>query len=887
MPTALEKLIDLVISDRIFQENYGLLEEVSASQQVLNNDNANLDANKVGKIIKASSLISLSPKESHKKIAQKLNALLFGLYNDNQLVNYTIQILSSRLGNVPAITQSAVFRENNIYSLIDDTDGEQNFLFDPEIIANLNSERYLSEWILNQKSYYFNLEQRNIIDVLNKKSLVSFSAPTSFGKSFVVRFHIARLYSESRLGRILIIVPTKSLIDDFLESFLELKRNLNLGFSLKTHARNVDEENTPAECIFILTQERASFLLSRNPDFVKTFDLIYCDEAHYIARGYRGFVLRAVLKRLIETCGVSGLQEGGAKYIFTSPLIKNPNYYQLKLFSNLPTENTFHADITYSPVEKNLYIVEKGENQYQYFLLKESLADKTFKKRLYKIGPLTNLQFTDAINDEDISKDVAIVTNRQIAGKNILYVTSPILAHKYGLALARLLNDTEYIEDPEVLDIRRYISDHFSQDFNLFEMIKKGVGLHYGPMPVGLRRAMVQLYEKGKLKYLICTSTLLEGVNLPANNIFIFSANHGGSKHTPLSFWNLVGRAGRITYGLSGNVICIGKKVNDYKKLIENKESEIEDPEKESLQTSTRQIRLIESFTQNSYQYTRSDIREDLEYLIYELLTKPNTEAILKSTSLNEQQIIELLPYVAAAKNRLELPIEIIEQNPGIDPRLQDNLYRALNTAEGRNKLSEFLSIAQNPRGVTGEKIFQMLEATHLELKWPSNSFDAVSISRKIAQWLQEMSIADFVRQRTRHSEATGTEGYFQKIEWAVKVIRDLETSVSFLAPKYLKCLLDVSLFIMREEGYANEDSLDTIERFLFSIEAGVSSIVARYLYEKGVSRNIAIKAGNIVEEDIISEGFDDGFFNRDSVKEKLRNNLSAIAYRELMDHLD
>ena len=43
---------------------------------------------------------------------------------------------------------------------------------------------------------------------------------------------------------------------------------------------------------------------------------------------------------------------------------------------------------------------------------------------------------------------------------------------------------------------------------------------------------------------MFCTSTLLEGVNLPAKNIFIFSNAIGNSKFSDVDFWNLAGRAG-------------------------------------------------------------------------------------------------------------------------------------------------------------------------------------------------------------------------------------------------------------------------------------------------------------------------------------------------------
>jgi hypothetical protein len=46
-------------------------------------------------------------------------------------------------------------------------------------------------------------------------------------------------------------------------------------------------------------------------------------------------------------------------------------------------------------------------------------------------------------------------------------------------------------------------------------------------------------------------------VNLPAKNVFILSNYIGSSKFEHVDFWNLAGRAGRLTEELSGNIICV------------------------------------------------------------------------------------------------------------------------------------------------------------------------------------------------------------------------------------------------------------------------------------------------------------------------------------------
>ena len=46
-------------------------------------------------------------------------------------------------------------------------------------------------------------------------------------------------------------------------------------------------------------------------------------------------------------------------------------------------------------------------------------------------------------------------------------------------------------------------------------------------------------------------------MNLPAKNIFILSEKIGDGKMTDIDFWNLAGRAGRLTKDISGNIFCV------------------------------------------------------------------------------------------------------------------------------------------------------------------------------------------------------------------------------------------------------------------------------------------------------------------------------------------
>ncbi len=889
-PSPIFQLAQKITESPAFRSRFADVQS-EASKARLSFDVVLFPADKVSRLLLQGSVLALSDEVTHCAISQKINALLYELKPHEELTSYAIQILSSRLGNFPVISSdSEVFGENNIMRRLEQHSDSTSTL-DPEIVGSLQGEEEIARMDINGKIYHFNSYQREILDALATRPLVSFSAPTSFGKSFIVRHHIANQFASGMINRALIIVPTKSLIDDFYEGILELKRSLNLDFTIHTHARSV--QNIPTNCVFILTQERLTFLLEKDPDLVRSFQTIYCDEAHYISRGYRGFVLRSVIRKLTHLCGLRGIN-GNTQYIFSSPIIKNPDYYQEKFFPLMNDAQSFHKEVVYSPVEKNVHIVAKTLRDFSFFLFRNSLNGETFRERLQEIGTRVFPQTLqgESRNDlrgREIARDVHILMNSNLEARTILYTTSPLKAHQYASELANNLADKETLTSQELSDLKRYIHDHYDESFGLIEFIQKGVGLHYGKMPIGLRRKIVKLFESGDIDYLICTSTLLEGVNLPAKNVFLFSNKHDGNNaHTMLSFWNLIGRAGRITYGLSGNVFCIADIPDRYKDLLEKKETEIKDPEAEVSENGTKRGHVISSFMDQAKQfyYVKSPYRSDIEYLIYELLTAENIDSIVERFHLEDQERNDLIQAIQNSRDTRVLPIELLQKNPGIDPRLQDILFQSLRSLS-LYELIALLAITSNPLSANKESFRQILDRTSDSLQWPlpNARYDAVDrISARITMWLHEVSVSQFIQQVLQHNE---DKSQLERVEMALEMVGFLETEVSFSAPKYIKCFFDHVLQVATEKGMVDVDSyVESVDLFLFAIESGVSSRVGRFLFESGVARPIAIRANSLVEE-LAGGLIDRSFFDTPEVVTRLKEGLSGIAFNELMDHLE
>ena len=120
---------------------------------------------------------------------------------------------------------------------------------------------------------------------------------------------------------------------------------------------------------------------------------------------------------------------------------------------------------------------------------------------------------------------------------------------------------------PELLDKYReeikYLENEIGNNWYVIELLKRGIGIHHGKTPMFLRKFYETEYNIGSITTLLCTSTLMEGINTPTNKLFIV-----GETSNSFELNNLIGRVGRLNpqHPIIGNIyICNDKVYEIYK----------------------------------------------------------------------------------------------------------------------------------------------------------------------------------------------------------------------------------------------------------------------------------------------------------------------------------
>ena len=441
---------------------------------------------------------------------QEIATLLHLVYPQDETVKYYLGSVLSAVGNYRGLKVPTI----DGYKSADVLDG---------IFYEFDKEMHL---IPGHTEEYFFHDQKSVYDRLSDPYF-SYSGPTSMGKSFVVQTYIKEKIENGSTDNFAILVPTKALINEVRSNMFEgLQQDLTDKNYRIVSAIGEIYLQQPHHFIFIMTPERMHHLLIEHPNL--SIDFVFIDEAHKISeRGGRSSYYYKVISQLIRLAKVPAI-------IFASPNIPNPEVY-LRAIPKVQLNKIQHIASRFTPVSQFKFFMDIPNNKvYIHNEHTKSLEP------VYRISA-----------DMTLSK----IIQRVGRGKqNVVYCSSRQKVVDFAIAYAANLQP---LNNPKLTKLASDIKKDVHTECYLAELIEKGVAYHVGYLPANLRLRIEQSFEDGDLRTIFCTSTLVEGVNLPADNLFITSYRNGNANMDEVEFRNLVGRVGRIKYNLFGNVFLL------------------------------------------------------------------------------------------------------------------------------------------------------------------------------------------------------------------------------------------------------------------------------------------------------------------------------------------
>ena len=457
---------------------------------------------------------------------QEIAILLRLLYPEDESVKYYLGSVLSAVGNYRGLMSKTIegFRcEDILDSIYYEYDKEEHLIPGKE------------------EEYFFNDQMKVYYGM--KEKFYSYSGPTSMGKSFVVQTFIQQQIENGSTDNFAILVPTKALINEVRSNMIgALQDKLKaLNYRVVTASGDLVLQQNH-HFIFIMTPERLLHMMIERENIC--VDFLFIDEAHKIsARRGRSSYYFKVLTQL-------GKMRELPTVIFASPNVPNPDVY-MQIIPGIKQEQMKKLISKYAPVCQFKYFLNVPERSGYYY--------NDYSKQLERCYTLPEGQ-----------KLCDIVATVGQDKQNVVYCSSrrSVLVQAVKYAKNIPTKDDESLKSLAA-EIRKEVHD----DCYLADLIVRGVAYHVGYLPANIRLRIEKSFEKGDLRTIFCTSTLVEGVNLPADNLFVTSYRNGPSNMDEIDFRNLIGRVGRIKYNLYGNVVLVrlddNLKAERYKELLQ------------------------------------------------------------------------------------------------------------------------------------------------------------------------------------------------------------------------------------------------------------------------------------------------------------------------------
>lgn len=412
--------------------------------------------------------------------------------------------------------------------------------------------------------------------LIDSEKTFSLQMPTSAGKTAlaeaVLYWHAKKNVSDVAI----MLVPYRSLASELKGS---LVRNLNglgipakciYGGTVPTGEEVHDLVNTR---VIVATPEALSGLLSAG-ELISRVTLVICDEGHLLDGEKRGVGLEMLLARL------KSRPSGSPRFVFISAIVPNVEEINSWLggdvsgvvkssyrpaiaeYSVLRREGTgakslMHLEMHPHLGKQNCYLMKR-------FLSNEDFTFKNLKtgrKNTYSFASFSTLAIAAARKAMEMGTVAVFAANKR--GSQGAIGLAEELGSQLIQQLGSLPAPSQYADQSKLRPVVDYLVAEYGKSWIGTQTVDSGAVLHHGDIPQETREVLEALLRQEAVRFVICTSTLAEGVNLPIRTLVLYSVQRSaGQQPIPLftrDIKNLVGRAGRAGSTTKGLVICVNE----------------------------------------------------------------------------------------------------------------------------------------------------------------------------------------------------------------------------------------------------------------------------------------------------------------------------------------
>lgn len=422
------------------------------------------------------------------------------------------------------------------------------------------------------------LQEKGLLDQASRAIVVNM--PTSGGKTQLSQFRMLQALNQfdQDNGWVAYVAPTRALVSQITRRLRSDFEPLNIRVEQLSGAIEVDafEESLLSEQrafqVLVATPEKLQLVI-RNKKITRPLVLVVMDEAHNIEDEQRGLRIELLLATIKQ-------EVSRANFLLMMPFVPNPEDLAQWLAGD--RGKTISLSTTaWQPNERLVgmfkvipFDLSRGDRKGDWRLNFESLitTQRTINLRgiheVDGVRPLGSLSYSDVQNNLS-AQAVAMAKSFSKRGTSIAIAQKIPDVWSIARKVAAELEPYDQIPDDVAL-VQRFLATEISENFELIDMLAKGVVVHHAGLPAEALSLIEWLTESGHVRVMCATTTIAQGLNFPVSSVFLATTKYPyGIQMSHRAFWNLAGRAGRIGQDSIGVVgIAAGNDPNAIRQYV-------------------------------------------------------------------------------------------------------------------------------------------------------------------------------------------------------------------------------------------------------------------------------------------------------------------------------
>lgn len=403
--------------------------------------------------------------------------------------------------------------------------------------------------------------------------------PTSAGKTKATELILRSGFLSGRASLAVIVCPFRSLCHDIRGDMARAFSGENVVLTEATDSFQQDltvEALWAQRTILIVTPEKLLYLLRRTPELAEYMGLVIYDEGHQFDSGSRG-----VTYELLLTSLKLWLAEG-TQIVLISAVIANAANIAGWLIDDeelivdgaglMPAARRVAFASWQTQLGRLEYVSPLDPDDTEFYVPRV-----INRVALRKLGRETGDRFFPTQEDGNSTGlylglklvshgSVAVFCGRKDTVVKLCQMAVDLFNRTDAFAKPKVVADPDEVEK-----LASLFTQHIGEAAPSTKAAALGIFPHHASVPNGLRLAVEFGMKTGDIGFVICTSTLAQGINLPIRYLIVTGVYQGGDRMLVRDFHNLIGRAGRAGMHTEGSIIFADTKVFDKRRQVRDR----------------------------------------------------------------------------------------------------------------------------------------------------------------------------------------------------------------------------------------------------------------------------------------------------------------------------